>query len=284
MKKKIFLFSWFLAAVLLMIIGCSGESNDMTKNEVHVYGSIKEVPDTEWEKLSKKTIFFGHQSVGFNIIDGMQDIIKEYPRIKLTFSTLDKKDGVKQEGLFVHSEIGKNRDPVSKINDFASIMNNAKGKKFDIVFLKLCFIDIDDQTNIHQLLQHYNKTMESLKSSFPKTKFIHLTVPLSYSKTTWKTWLKKIVGKKKIWEYDDNIRKNEYNDLLRQYYAAKEPLFDLATIESTLPDGTRSVFKSNGNTYHQLAPDYTFDEGHLNDIGRRIVAEQLLLFLVNNQP
>jgi len=33
------------------------------------------------EKLSQKKIYFGHQSVGFNIIDGIKDIMKENPQI-----------------------------------------------------------------------------------------------------------------------------------------------------------------------------------------------------------
>ena len=283
MRKIFFLYNHIFLVVFLLIFGCSGSGNEMTEKEKQNYGSIQDVPDSEWEKLSRKTIFFGHQSVGYNIIDGIHDLLKLYPQVKLTFATLDQQGGGSQKGLFVHSEIGRNRDPVSKIDDFASIIKNTKGKQFDIAFLKLCFIDIDDQTDINQLFQHYTGTMEHLKSSFPKTKFIHLSVPLSCSKTTWKTWLKKMLGKKKIWEYDNNIRKNEYNEMLRNKYLGKEPLFDLATIESTLPDGSRSFFKRNGKTYYQLTPDYTFDEGHLNNTGRKIAAEQLLLFLVNNQ-
>ena len=276
-------FRLILLAVFMLSPGCSGGGNDMGKKENHFYGSLQDVPDSEWKKLSQQTIFFGHQSVGYNIIEGMQDVIKENPQIKLRFTTLDAMDVSEKEGMFVHGEIGTNRNPSSKIDEFSAILENPKGKKFDIAFLKFCFIDIDAETDISQLFQQYRNAMERLKKAYPATKIFHLTVPLSYNKTTWKTWLKKILGKDDIWEYDSNIRKNQYNDMVRQHYAEKGPLFDLAAVESTLPDGTRSIFKKSGQVYYQLAPEYTFDDGHLNEVGRKIVAEQFLLFLVNNQ-
>jgi lysophospholipase L1-like esterase len=33
----------------------------------------------------------------------------------------------------------------------------------------------------------------------------------------------------------------------------------------------------DGKTYYHLVPDYTNDGGHLNETGRKLVAEQLLL-------
>ena len=45
---------------------------------------VKSVPESTWKKLSEKKIYFGHQSVGFNIIKGLEDILKENPQIKFT--------------------------------------------------------------------------------------------------------------------------------------------------------------------------------------------------------
>lgn len=77
----------------------------------------------------------------------------------------------------------------------------------------------------------------------------------------------------------DNIKRNELNELIRQEYAGKEPLFDIAAIESTLPDGSRAFFSDHGKVYDYLSPDYSSDGGHLNPEGRRRVAEQLLITL-----
>ena len=78
---------------------------------------------------------------------------------------------------------------------------------------------------------------------------------------------------------DVNILRNEYNETLRKEYVNKGTLFDLAEIESTFPDGSRSTFKRNRKLHYSLVPEYTYDGSHLNEIGRKKVAEQLLIFL-----
>ena len=69
--------------------------------------------------------------------------------------------------------------------------------------------------------------------------------------------------------------------MLRKQYDGKEPLFDLAKIESTLTDGMRLSYKKDGKSIFALIPDYTHDGGHLNEYGRKIVAEQLLIYLAS---
>ena len=89
------------------------------------------------------------------------------------------------------------------------------------------------------------------------------------------------MGIKKIWEYDDNIKRNEYNEMIIKKYEGKEPVFDIAKIQSTFPDGTRCSFSKDGKTYYSMVPEYTNDGGHLNEIGRKKVAEQFLILLTN---
>lgn len=86
--------------------------------------------------------------------------------------------------------------------------------------------------------------------------------------------IKTVLGKE-----DNNIKRNQYNDMLRKEYRGKEALFDIAQAESTRPDGTRSTFTNNGTTYFSLASEYTDDGGHLNQLGQRAVAQELLMLL-----
>ena len=76
-----------------------------------------------------------------------------------------------------------------------------------------------------------------------------------------------------------NIKRNELNQLIVSEYKGKEPLFDIAKFESTYQDGTRSFFMKDGNKYYYLPDVYTNDGGHLNKIGRKHVAEQMLIIL-----
>ena len=86
---------------------------------------------------------------------------------------------------------------------------------------------------------------------------------------------------KNMWRYDANIKRNEFNKLIRKEYAGKEPVFDLAEMESTHPDGRRGAFSKDGKTYYSMIPDYTHDGGYLNEKGRKKDSEQLLILLAN---
>jgi hypothetical protein len=265
-----------MSLMALAIINCSGGTMEPTTKIT--LPSFKSISAEKWQKLSQKKIYFGHQSIGFNIIDGIKDVMKENPEIKLNIvETADPtKFGVP---LFAHSRVGKNTDPRSKIDAFSGIMASGIGNSADLAFLKFCYVDVDARTDINKVFTDYKKTMDQLKKDYPKTAIVHFTLPLTVAKTTIKTKIKSLLGKQDIWEYNDNIKRNEFNEKLRKEYEGKEPLFDLAAIESTYPDGKRSSFRVAGKTYYSLIPGYTTDGGHLNEQGRRIAAQALLTLL-----
>jgi phage anti-repressor protein len=150
-----------------------------------------------------------------------------------------------------------------------------------VAALKFCYVDMTGKTDVERLFSQYKIRIEKIQKSYPDLNIIHFTGPLTVPKTSWKTWLKKILGKKSFWEYDDNIKRNEYNQMLVSEYKGKDPILDIAAIESTKPDGSRQSFELDGKTYYSMYPGYTYDGGHLNETGRKKVAEQLLLLLVN---
>jgi hypothetical protein len=239
---------------------------------------MKDVPDSAWKKLSETRIYFGHQSVGFNIIEGIRDAMREYPGIKLNI--VETSSPADFDGpIFAHSRVGRNVDPKSKTDSFVELVRQGIGDKANVAFFKFCYVDMEVGTNVGDLFDDYKSKMALVKERYPSTKFIHATVPLATTKITWKTWIKEKIGKKDMWEYAGNIERNKFNDLVRKEYEGREPVFDLAKIESTYPDGTRASFNGDGRTYYSLVPEYTKDGGHLNEKGRKIVAEQFLIFL-----
>lgn len=258
----------------IFFISCNGGTMEEKK-----VNALKDVSASAWEKLSQKKIYFGHQSVGFNIIDGIKDLMKENPAIKLNIVETPSPSDF-NKGVFAHSRVGKNVDPESKADEFVKIINKL-GNNIDIAFFKFCYVDINSQTDVNKVFKHYKETMVKLKNKYPKTKFVHFTIPLGTAKITLKTRIKMLIGKKDIWELDSNIRKNEYNELLIKEYKDKEPVFDIAKFESTNSDGKRSTFTKQDKTFFSLAPEYTYDDGHLNEIGRGKVAAQLLILLIN---
>jgi hypothetical protein len=248
----------------------------MTKDHTQ-YKSLSDISDLNWQQLSKKKIFFAHQSVGNNIIKGINVVLNDNPKIKLNIIETKSQDDFSSP-VFAHFRVGENFDPLSKNNDFSSMINDGIGQKTDIAFYKYCYIDINENTDVNALFSAYKENMISLKNKFPKVDFVHVTVPLVVVQSGPRAWVKKIIGRK-IGGYDANIKRNEFNDLIRNEYNTAEPIFDLALFEATYPDGRLMTFKKNGKTYYSLIPDYASDGRHLNDKGSRFVAEQLLILL-----
>ena len=79
--------------------------------------------------------------------------------------------------------------------------------------------------------------------------------------------------------YLENIKRQEINERIINELAGDFPVFDLALVESTLPDGSRSTYKYAGSEYPCMPETYTHDSGHLNDFGAKMAAFNLLAFL-----
>lgn len=275
--KKILSIGYSLIMIgltLSILFACTG---DRMKTDKTTLPSIMDVPAGLWQNLSLKKIYFGHQSVGFNIIDGIKDIMKENHQIKLNIiETINPSD--LNSPAFTHSPVGRNMNPKSKSDAFAGLINERLGNKVDIAFFKFCYVDIVPETNVSKLFEEYESTMSSLRAKYPRIVFVHFTVPVTTLQSGPKALMKKIIGRP-VGGYEDNIKREEFNEKLRKRYAGKEPVFDLAFIESTNEAGSRVTFTHKGKTGYILAFEYTNDGGHLNDRGRKIVAEQLLIFL-----
>jgi hypothetical protein len=265
------------ALIAFAFISCSGGNMD-TANKV-TFPSIKDVPAETWEKLSQKKIYFGHQSVGNNILDGVRDVMKENPQVKLNIVETNNLADFTTP-LFGHSRVGKNEDPKSKCDAFADFMDKGLGNNADIAFFKFCFVDVTSTTDSNELFKTYKATMSGIRTKYPKTIFIHMTTPILIVQTGPKAWIKKIIGRS-IDGYEDNIKREQFNALLRKEFSGKEPFIDLALIESILPDGSKATFEKDGKIYPALVTAYTNDGGHLNEVGRKKVAEQLLILLAS---
>ncbi len=263
----------FMASLMvgLAFPGCEGgKMNGKISLEV----STSDLSDAALMDLSGKRIYFGHQSVGFNIVEGLKDLMKSDPRIRLNIIESDNLS-MSTGPVFMHSPVGKNGDPELKIREFGSIIEKG-GIKADFAFLKFCYVDIDGKTDVRALFEKYRSAAKALSARYPKTTFLHVTAPLRTQPVSYKTRIKQVIGLGTPWEVAENIRRNEFNELLVNEYGKKAPVFDIAVLESTYPDGRRASFGANGKTYSMLAPEYTHDGGHLNEIGRRIAARELL--------
>ena len=281
---KIFAVRQVLLALIIMLC-CSLDVIAGEEGDVH----LDKVQAEQWQVLSSKRIFFGHQSVGYNILDGIKMWEEKMPAIPLKIVKIKSPHELeaKVRGVIFHGEMGVNSQPESKIDNFSEWFADGLGGNIDIAFLKLCFVDVGTRTDVKALFNYYKEKLGELQKKYPTTTFVHMTVPLVTERTGAALWkhklkgvIKKVIGKNEVYE---NIDKLTFNDMMRAEYSGKAPFFDLAKIESTYPDGKRSLFSYNGRQVESLIPEYSSDGGHLSLKGKKIVAEKLLFFLANLQ-
>jgi hypothetical protein len=244
--------------------------------------SLESVPKAAWGKLANKTIFFGHHSVGYNILDGVRDVATEKRDIQLEI--VETSDPAQLEGsVFAHARVGKNQDPLGKVREFERVMDSGLAEKTDIAFFKFCYVDFYDHTEIDPIFDAYRQTMQSLVAKYPGTDFVHVTVPLKAKPTGLVPRLKEIakmlLGRPASWEH--NRRRNQFNERIRSTFGDSSHVYDLARVESARPDGSTQFRQRGDDRVSEMVPTYTTDGGHLNQEGRRRAAEQLLILLAS---
>lgn len=230
--------------------------------------------DAQIQSLTTKTIFFGHRSVGENIVEGIGELMVSEPGLRLVASS---DPAAESDSAFIHAELGENGDPQSKNQAFLNALRGF-GQRHGIALFKYCYADVDSSTDVGQLFAGYRKTIAAAKAAHPALTLVHVTVPLTTSDSSLKAFLKSAMGRPTL--RDANQKRNQFNRLLKQTYAA-DPIFDLAEAESTHSDGSRESFTQGGETIYSLAPEFTTDGGHLNQKGRVAVARKLLLLVSN---
>jgi hypothetical protein len=236
---------------------------------------LDDVTSDQWAALARRRIFFGHQSVGGNIMDGVTAVLQAHPEIPIRIMDGASIDSSAAPGLF-HARIGNNGDPASKATAFASITDSSSP---DVALLKYCYVDIGPDSDPDVLFADYRRRIAELRARHPDLTIVHVTMPLT-THENWKGVLRARLGRRTT-ERDLGVIRNRYNRLLLRAYAGKEPVFDLARLESTRPDGSRVYFEKNGESIYALDPEASDDGSHLDAAAARRVAEAFLAFLAN---
>lgn len=189
-----------LAFSLILIAGCKEDRMDRISD----YESrLDTVQQERWDSLAQKKIFFSHQSVGQNILDGLKDVMASHPAVKLDIRETSSPGGF-EKPVFVHAFVGENKNPKLKIDHFRKILDSRVGQLSDIVFLKLCFVDIDRNTDIEDLFKYYDETVQSLTNQYLNLKIVTITVPLTTQPSGLKAVFKKMLGRYP-WIKEDSI-------------------------------------------------------------------------------
>ena len=277
MTAKLFLNFFINMCLAALVMGCNNSNSHNEKSiEMKNNYNITEATQKDLETIKDKRILFLHHSVGGNILNGLQKLSNE-SKVDLKISIVDKQS-LTDESYFAHWNGGKNKFPKSKVDSFANQVKNLNNEHLpQVAFMKFCFVDFNPDTDINELFNYYKDTMVQLRKERPDIDFLHMTVPLKERPYKLMDRVNRLLGRM-VWEDESNIKRVEFNKLLYETYS-HEQIFDIARIESTLPDGERSSFVKNGEKYYSLAAIYTDDGGHLNDLGQRRVASEMAHFL-----
>jgi hypothetical protein len=241
----------------------------------HAASSDDEKLRSDLGRISHQRIFFGHQSVGVNLLDGIKQL-SLVAAVPVRITEVTSADAV-QPNTFGHTFVAENGNPSKKLKSFELAMNQSNSR-IDVAFVKYCFVDINQATDVKILFDDYRNTIDRLQQKNPHTVFIHVTAPLTTLQTGLKSRAKQIFGVARGGTIE-NIRREEYNTLLRQTYQGRAPIFDLARIESTALNGRPESEKWDGHTVPTMSPEYTDDGGHLNATGRIRAARELVSIL-----
>lgn len=283
MNRKLFaavLIGILILILLISIFTLSEVAMKTRRLEHYTKVNLLDISAEKWKALADKTIFFGHMSVGFNIMDGVSDILKEKPDIALSVYEA-KRPADASTARLNHAAIGHNGDPIAKIaafRDFVKSMNPLP----DIAFMKFCYVDFYAHTESDAVISAYRQTIAELQRDCPETIFLHCTVPLKarplHVKQQCKEIIKLLLGRPVT--IDHNAKREAFSQWLRQTYP-EHSILDIARAESVSEEGDLLYKNRKGAPVPFLRSDYTYDGGHLNERGRRHTAQELLAQLIH---
>ena len=220
-------------------------------------------------KVSRTRVFFGHQSVGMNVLDGVPGVYAAQGMAAPPIEQVGTRPGA-DGGLVSHAFIGENEKPLLKIGDFDTKLRAGAGRQADVAMMKFCYVDILRDTDVSALFARYRETIAALERDFAKVTFVHVTVPLMTEQGSLSKLKSRLTGSSRGGPAE-NVARERLNALIRREYAGGH-LCDLAAVESTAPDGSRTVGTYQGQQYYRLYDGYASDSGHLNGEGARAAA------------
>jgi lysophospholipase L1-like esterase len=262
-----------LALVALAGLGACGDSATIEAPQELKTSMLEPVTQTELAAAAGKRVLFAHQSVGNDILDGVNAIAAASgTRINMVESGVVPAD---TSGIF-HFKVGTNGEPLGKVKQFHDTLAQSSLAGVDVAMVKLCYIDFNRNTDAARIAHAYVQTIEELQRSHPRTTFAAMTAPLTTIQTGPKAWVKSMLGKDPA-GHAENAKREEFNAVLRGKFGAAQ-LFDVAKIEAH-GGGKPVVYEYKGQPYEALDPALTSDGGHLNEAGKRVLGAEFVKFL-----
>lgn len=251
-----------LGAFALAAVACTSPKPEMMSNSPSLSLSRQ-----QWDAARSRTVFFGHQSVGDNILDGLRQIAEaeRWP----AFNIVEAQAGSTVNGpALLHSKVGQNGDPTSKLTGFRRALEGRAGAAPEVAVVKFCFWDIRSETDVDAVFASYRETLDALGREFPGVTFMHATVPLVVEDRDWRAGVRRLL-RMAVPTDGDNAAREALNRKIRGAYGSGGALFDIAALE-------QAAGVERGSKVPYLADEFSSDGAHLNHAGRQTVAAGLV--------
>ncbi len=235
--------------------------------------TVVEPSSDELATFAGTTLLFGHQSVGVNVLDGIDAVYGSAGVPTPGIVEVSPGSAAALHPGIDHAFVGVNGDPSGKLRDFEALVDGA-GEGVDVALVKLCYVDITASTDVRALFDEYVATMDALEQRHPDITFLYATAPLTTDRS-WKANVKAILGIDDERGPADNAARQEYNALVRDRYGSTGRLFDIAAVQATSDAGPMSR-THDGEEYFVLNAAMSSDAGHFNEIGSRLAASELI--------
>ncbi len=226
--------------------------------------------------ISRARIYFGHHSVGDNMLSGVRQIANELGSADIQIVKFEP-GATLPESFLAHSRVGTNKDPLSKLEGFARVLDDKALARLDLALMKFCYVDFEPSTDVSSLYDRYRAQLQELETRFPGVCFLHATVPLKVHSTSFKNRIKRLL-QQPVWEDDSNARRCEFNELLRNDFQEAR-VVDIARVEAT---GSQTTLAEGGHHTPFMRADLSNDGGHPNELGERCLAAEMLTKLGDN--
>src|SRR5688500_12337428 len=127
------------AVACVLAAGCQDGTSDVVTNSLEA-PAFESITPAQWDGLASQRIFFGHQSVGGNLMEGVQGVLAEHSSIPLRVVEISSPSELSTPA-FYHAAIGTNGEPATKLAAFREIVTEGMGDR-GIAVLKFCYVDV----------------------------------------------------------------------------------------------------------------------------------------------